>query len=38
MDYNQGDAAELKEKSWQAMTQSSLVMLQLDSEPENAHP
>ena len=38
MKYEQGDPKELKEKFWHAMTHSSLVMLQLDSDQESAAP
>ena len=38
MQYDQGDPAELKEKFWSAMTQSSLVMLQLDGDQDSAAP
>lgn len=38
MQYNQGDPTELKEKFWQAMNQSSLIMLQLDTDPDSAAP
>ena len=38
MNYDQGDPAELREKFWHAMTQSSVVMLQLDHDPESAAP
>jgi general stress protein 26 len=38
MQYDQGDPTELKEKFWNAMTQSSFVMLQLDSDQDSAAP
>lgn len=38
MQYNQGDASELKAKFWHALTQSSLVMLQLDADQDSAAP
>lgn len=38
MKYDQGDAAELTEKFWHAMTQSPFVMLQLSADPESAAP
>jgi general stress protein 26 len=38
MQYDQGDPSALKEKFWHAMTQSSLVMLQLDSDQDSAAP
>jgi general stress protein 26 len=38
MDYDQGDPTELKKKFWKAMSQSSLVMLQLDSDRSSAAP
>jgi general stress protein 26 len=36
--YDQGDPAELKEKFWSAMAESSLVMLQLDGDQDSAAP
>ena len=38
MQYGQGEPKVLKEKFWHAMTQSSLVMLQLDDDAESAAP
>ena len=38
MQYDQGDPAELKEKFWSAMAESSLVMLQLDGDQDSAAP
>ena len=38
MHYDQGDPTELREKFWHAMTQSSLVMLQLDADQDSAAP
>ena len=38
MKYEQGDAAALKDKFWHEMGNSSLVMLQLASDPESAAP
>lgn len=38
MNYDQGDPAELREKFWHAMTQSPVVMLQLDQDQESAAP
>jgi general stress protein 26 len=38
MNYEQGNATDLKAKFWQAMTQSSLVMLQLDEDQDSAAP
>ena len=38
MNYDQGDPAELREKFWHAMTQSPVVMLQLDQDRESAAP
>lgn len=38
MHYDQGDPSELKDKFWNAMAQSSFVMLQLDSDQHSAAP
>jgi general stress protein 26 len=38
MEYDQGEPIELKEKFWNAMSQSSFVMLQLDSDQDSAAP
>ncbi len=38
MKYDQGDPKELREKFWKAMTDSQMVMLQLDSDPDSAAP
>lgn len=38
MQYEQGDPVQLKEKFWHAMSQSSFVMLQLDSDKNSAAP
>ncbi|MDP9056920.1 MAG: pyridoxamine 5'-phosphate oxidase family protein [Pseudomonadota bacterium] len=36
--YTAGNAAELKEKFWQAMADSAFVMLQLDNDPDTSSP
>ena len=36
MNYEQGNATDLKDNFWQAMTQSSFVMLQLDEDQDTA--
>ena len=38
MKYAEGNAAELKDKFWHEMGDSSFVMLQLDAEPDSAAP
>ena len=38
MNYEQGDATELRDKFWQAMAESSFVMLQLDEDQDSAAP
>ena len=38
MHHNQGNADELKTKFWEAMSDSSFLMLQLDSDPSTAVP
>ena len=38
MKYDQGNPTELKHDFWQAMTDSPLVMLQLDNDPHSAAP
>ena len=38
MQYGQGEPSELKDKFWNAMTQSSFVMLQLNSDQDSAAP
>ena len=38
MKYNQGEPAELKQKFWEAMKDSSFVMLQLDADQDSAAP
>ena len=38
MNYDQGDATELRGKFWQAMAESSFVMLQLDEDQDSAAP
>ena len=38
MQYNEGEPTELKRKFWHAMTQSSLVMLQLYGDEDSAAP
>jgi general stress protein 26 len=38
MQYEQGDPSQLRDKFWNAMTQSSFVMLQLDSDQDSAAP
>ena len=38
MNYDQGNAEELKEKFWKTLSDSPFVMLQLDGEPDTAAP
>ncbi len=38
MKYQEGDAAELKDKFWHALDYSPFVMLQLDASPDSAAP
>ena len=38
MKYNQGEPAALKQKFWEAMKESSFVMLQLDADQDSAAP
>ena len=38
MKYNQGEPAKLKQKFWEAMKESSFVMLQLDADQDSAAP
>lgn len=38
MHYTEGNAADLKQKFWKAMTDSACVMLQLDADPHTAAP